>query len=134
MARESDEVASRGRKQICKLLRRLGVIQEGSETSSAGTSVVAAQAPRAGTTKGDRDLIFMKKIGGEDLRQQGRSGPGIRRDEEQASPGGELATLLRDLGGAQANDAGWLLFIRNYVEYPTSGGSGRPTGGLTMLT
>ncbi len=44
-----------------------------------------------------------------------------------------MATLLRDLGGAQANDAGWLLFIRNYVEYPRYEGSCGPTGGLTML-
>jgi hypothetical protein len=100
MARETDEVASRWQKKICKLLRWLGVIQEGSEMSSARTPVAAAQAPRAGMAKGDRDLFFRKKIGGEDLRQQGRQGLGMRRDEEQASPEGELAALFRDLGGA----------------------------------
>jgi hypothetical protein len=43
-----EEIASRGQRRIRKLLRRLAVNQEGSKTSSTGSPVAIAQAPRAG--------------------------------------------------------------------------------------
>jgi hypothetical protein len=40
-------------------------------------------------------------------------------DEEAPPPcDSRLAALLRNLGGAQANDSGWPLFDRKYVGYP----------------
>jgi hypothetical protein len=44
---KEEEIVSRGQRWICQLLRRLGVIQEGSETSSARTPAAAAQMLRA---------------------------------------------------------------------------------------
>jgi hypothetical protein len=70
LGREADEVAYRGQKRICKLLRRLDINQEGSETSSARTSVATAQAPRTSMASREENLFFSKNAGGGDSKQQ----------------------------------------------------------------
>jgi hypothetical protein len=42
----------------------------------------------------------------------------MRERGMQAYEGNDLAALLRDLGRAHANDAGWPLCKGKYVEYP----------------
>ncbi len=43
---------------------------------------------------------------------------------------GKLAALLKNLGGAQKNDEGWLLFSGKYMEYQGSGRTGLLLGYL----
>jgi hypothetical protein len=49
-------------------------------------------------------------------RDRSRTGGGGRGDSSAAD--GNLATLLRCLGGAQANYSGWPIFKGRYVKYP----------------
>jgi hypothetical protein len=82
--------------------RRLGLNQEGLETSSNRTSVTTTRAPHAGVANGDEDFFFKKKTGGTNFGQQKQARLGARRDEGPIPPGGDLAALLRDLGGPVA--------------------------------
>ncbi len=54
----------------------------------------------------------------EDFEQQGQAGPDTRGRRRQAYEGNDLAALVRELAGAQANDTGWPLFKGKYEEYP----------------
>jgi hypothetical protein len=57
------------------------------------------------------------------------------RGQEVPQHGNEgLAALLRKLGGAQANNAGWPLFNGKYVTYFRFKKRGGHVGGFTMLT
>ncbi len=103
-----DGVTSRGQKQIWRLLRRLGQLLEGSETSSLENEDVWPKGPppqQAGAAGGD--LSFKWTSGGGDHRGLG----GIGAGPEERGRGGpptadnDLAMLLRSLGGAQANNS-----------------------------
>jgi hypothetical protein len=81
----------------------------------------------------DENLFFSKNTRGGDSKQQAWARPDAKRDEGAAPQvGGDLATLLRNLGGAQANDAGWPLFNRKYMNYPRFRKEWWPTREPTM--
>jgi hypothetical protein len=107
------EKISRDQKRICKLLRRLGVNQEGSEISDVKTPVATTQVPHIGGAEGGQDFSFKSR--------SGKRGPGPWEggDQRMHQPDNKgLALLLKNLEEAQANDSGWPFFNGKYMIYP----------------
>ncbi len=127
---EANNIITRGQRQIQKLLRRRGMIQEGYEISSIAP-VAGALGPRlVVVAREGKNSSFRWKSGG-DCEQRGRENPRTsgRGEREDLSARGSvgltheesnLAALLSNLGEAQANDAGWPIFKGKYMEYPRS--------------
>ncbi len=107
------EKISSNQKRICKLLRRLRVNQEGSETSGVKTPVATARITHTGRAEGGQDFSFRSK--------SGKRGPGLCAGGDQRMPQLDnrgLAMLLKNLEEAQANDSGWPFFDGKYMTYP----------------
>ncbi len=73
MMREIEKASHRGQGRICKLLQRLGVTQEGSESSSVGAPVAAAGLPHAGDAGHGGDFSFRSGCGWRDQEASGKA-------------------------------------------------------------
>jgi hypothetical protein len=88
-----------GQQEIKAALRRLGVASDLSDLP----------LPPRGTAAGGQ-------VGGRGVQTAG-SPPRQASDGPSDRAWGEVADLVRCLAGAQANDIGWPVFNRRYVEY-----------------
>jgi hypothetical protein len=86
LAGEAGDVITRGQRQIHKLLRRLGMIQEDSKMSSLETPVASTQGTLPGAA-GERGNLSVGWRIGEDHKQRRREDPRMigRRRRRAAS-------------------------------------------------
>jgi hypothetical protein len=70
MKRKTEEASHRGQRRIRKLLQKLRVTQEGSETSSVGILAAATRLPNAKDDRNGGDFLFRSGSAGGTRRPQ----------------------------------------------------------------